>query len=133
MNGKPKEEDIRRLFNHIRNVNASKQRLHVGNGGAKHEFDLYEISRVIGGISTSPWTNKTQKRSTNTGGQDRLSTELLWLTLWEGKEARVVIVTDVEMAQKLIKRFQGCSFPYQIEIVHFDAASDVFTSVGFLP
>ena len=131
MNEKPSEEKIRRLFNHIRNVNASKQRLHVGNGGAKHEFDLYEISRVIGGISTSPWTNRTG--STNTGGQDRLSTELLWLTLWEGKEARVVIVTDMEMAQKLLKRFQGCSFPRQIEIVHFDAASDVFTSVGFLP
>ena len=127
------EETIRQLFNTTRSVNASKHRLPVGHGGAKHEFDLYEANSVIGGISTSPWTNKTQIRSSNSGGQDRLSAELLWLTLWEGNEKRVVIVTDEEMARRLLLRFRGCPFPHQIEIVRFDDSSGILKSEGFLP
>lgn len=133
MNEKPSEEKIRRLFNTTRSVNASKQKLPVGGSGAAHEFDLYEAGRVIGGISTSPWTNKTEKRSSNTGGQDRLSTELFWLTLWQGMEARALVVTDEEMACKLLSRFRGCPFPHRIEIIRFDDPSEVFSSVGFLP
>jgi hypothetical protein len=127
------EETIRQLFNTTRIVNASKRRLPVGRGGAKHEFDLYEANSVIGGISTSPWTNKTQIRSSNSGGQDRLSTELLWLTLWEGSEERVIVVTDEEMARRLLRRFRGCPFPHRIEIVLFDSPSGILTSKGFLP
>lgn len=127
------EETIRQAFNTERGFRASKHRLPVGLEGAKHEFDLYEADHVIGGISTSPWTNRTQLKSSNSGGQDRLSAELLWLSLWKGMEARVVIVTDKEMAERLLSRFRGCGFPHPIEIVLFESLSETLTTVGFLP
>ena len=120
------EEEIRSLFNHQNQVCAKKQSLGVGN----HEFDLYDADKVIGGITTSPWKCKTG--SNNTGGQDRASTELLWLSLWEGKERRVIILSDREMADRLLKRWQGCSFPRQIEIIHYAKSTKRLKPIGEL-
>lgn len=131
INNKPSEESIRSRFNSFYNINAIKQRLKLGNGGAKHEFDLYDAGKLIGGINTSPWKNKTG--SNNTGGQDRVSTELLWLSLWEGKEKRVVVLTDLEMAERNISRFSGCAFPNKIEIILFDLNGQDFIPIGFIP
>lgn len=73
------ELEIRNHFNSCYRVNTEKDVIRIGSKGASHEFDLYECSKVIGGITTSPWKNRTG--SSNTGGQDRASTELLWLAL----------------------------------------------------
>jgi hypothetical protein len=124
------ENLVRAEFNAANNVNAQKQTLSVGTGNASHEFDLYETGRVVGGISTSPWFNKS--RSNNTGGQDRAATELLWLSLWPGNEKRVHVLTDKEMAQRLFKRFSGAGFPHRIEIQHFGIKTKEFSVVGTL-
>lgn len=126
------ESEITTLFNKQEQVNLKKTKLKVGQKDACHEFDIYEKGKFIGGISTSPWTNKTPRRSTNTGGQDRVSTELLWLTLWVGKEQRVVILTDEEMATRTLQRWQGCPFTYQIKIIHYDDSKRLFETVGVL-
>ena len=42
---------------------ADKTVKRVGQRNASHEFDLYVLGRFIGGISTSPWTNKTLRGS----------------------------------------------------------------------
>ena len=126
------ESEIISLFSKQNQVKAKKNVLKVGQAGASHEFDLYVPEMFIGGISTSPWTNKTLRRSTNTGGQDRCSTELLWLTLWEGTEHRVIILTDIEMADKLLKRWRGCAFPHKIEIIHYNSSEQYFETVGIL-
>lgn len=131
INNKPSEESIRSSLNRLYNINATKQRLKLGSSGAKHEFDLYDAGKLIGGINTSPWKNKTG--SNNTGGQDRVSTELLWLTLWEGYEKRVIVLTDSEMAERIIARFSGCAFPKKIEIILFDLNRQDFISIGFIP
>jgi hypothetical protein len=131
INNKPSEESMRLKFNSFYRLNTTKQRLALGNGGAKHEFDLYDAGKLIGGINTSPWKNKTG--SNNTGGQDRVSTELLWLSLWEGKEKRVVVLTDREMAERIISRFSGCAFPNKIEIILYDHNSQDFIFIGFIP
>ena len=124
------EEEVRSLFNRYNQTDAKKAVLSVGRKGASHEFDLYDSSKVVGGVTTSPWKNKTG--SYNTGGQDRASTELLWLALWEGNENRVMILTNKEMADKLFKRWQGCPFPHQIEIIHYDDSKRLFEVVGVL-
>lgn len=124
------ELEIVSLFNSKNGTNAKRKVLQVGSGGASHEFDLYEPNKVIGGITTSPWKNKTG--SQNTGGQDRASTELLWLTLWYGNERRVMILTDQEMADMLHKRWKGCPFPNKIEIMHCNLSQRKFDIVGIL-
>jgi hypothetical protein len=122
------EERARRSLNEHRGTTAKKSVLSVGTAGASHEFDMFEEGKIIRGISTSPWTNKTG--TTNTGGQDRATAELLWLSLWSGQEVRVL--TDTEMAEKIYGRFAGCPFPYPIEILNFDIAAGEFTSKGIL-
>ncbi len=124
------ESLVRAEFNKMNNTNAQKSKLSFGNSNASHEFDVYEKSRVIGGISTSPWLNKSG--SNNTGGQDRAATELLWLSLWKGREKRVLILTDEEMADRVFKRFSGASFPSKIEIQHFVVNTRNFRVVGML-
>lgn len=52
---------VRDSYNSKHSCNARKEILDIGDQGAKHEFDLYEEGKVIGGISTSPWKNKTKK------------------------------------------------------------------------
>lgn len=117
-------------FNSQYGTDARKQTPQVGNANAKHEFDLYEPGKVIGGVTTSPWTNKTG--STNTGGQDRAAAELLWLSLWGGEERRILIVTDPEMARRLLERFGGCPFPKPIEILQYNNHKKQLVEVGRL-
>jgi hypothetical protein len=121
---------VRTEFNATNKLNAQKQTLSVGTGNASHEFDLYEKDKIIGGISTSPWFNKSG--SNNTGGQDRAATELLWLSLWPGHEKRIHVLTDNEMAQRLFRRFASAGFPHRIEIQHFDIKTKTFSVIGTL-
>lgn len=124
------ESLVRDEFNIANNASAQKHTLSLGAGTASHEFDLYETDKVIGGISSSPWFNKS--KSNNTGGQDRAATELLWLALWSGSEKRIHVLTDKEMACRLFKRFSGARFPQTIQIQHFDIKTRKFTVVGTL-
>jgi hypothetical protein len=124
------ESLVRTEFNAANGTSTTKQTLSLGTAGALHEFDFYEKSKIIGGISTSPWVNKSG--SNNTGGQDRAATELLWLTLWPGGEKRVHVLTDKQMANRLFKRFSGVGFHKSIEIQHFDMKAKTFHVVGTL-
>jgi hypothetical protein len=130
MNYIKKEKDVRDEFNHQNKTKTVKAVLPIGNQGAKHEYDLFEKGKIIGGISTSPWFNKTG--SNNTGGQDRASAELFWLSLWNGMEKRVHILTDFEMAKRLHQRFKGVPLNAKIEIIHFDLTEKHFKSIGKL-
>lgn len=106
------EREIREAFNTCFRFESQKKVCNLGE--SKHEFDVYEEEKLIGGINTSPWRNKSG--TNNTGGQDRVCTELLWLTLWNGKEKRVLILTDCEMFEKILKRFKGINFSKPIEV-----------------
>lgn len=102
----------------------------MGQTEKPREFDIYEANRVIGGITTSPWKNRSG--SSNSGGQDRASAELLWLTLWPGDERRIMILSDEDMANRLLKRFRGSYFPHHIEIIHYDSSLREFKELGRL-
>lgn len=130
MNYLQKEKFVREQFNIYYKTKAVKAILPIGNENAAHEFDLFEKEKVIGGISTSPWFNKTG--SNNTGGQDRSIAELFWLTFWNGLEKRVHILTDNEMAIRLYNRFKGVPMMSKIEIIHFDLIQRLFTPIGEL-
>ena len=124
------EKIVRNSYNSKHSCNARKKTLPIGTQGAKHEFDLYEEGKVIGGISTSPWTNKTG--TNNTAGQDRVSTELLWLILWPGKEKRVLILTDHDMSKKIHEKFRGTPFAKKVHVFHFDLENKSFKKTGEL-
>lgn len=124
------EESVRSLFNRMEVTRADKTRLRVGDSGATHEYDLYETGKIIGGITTSPWKNSTG--TNNSGGQDRASTELLWLTLWSGAERRVMVFTDLSMANNITKRWGGCPFPHRIDILHCELAQNQIHVIGTL-
>ena len=125
------EEEVRSLFNRHNQTKAEKRKhLPVGQQGASHEFDLYDLHKVIGGITTGTWL--TKNGNYNTGAQDRASTELLWLTLWAGDERRVMILSDNKMADNLFRRWQGCPFTHQIEIIHYNLTQKRFETVGVL-
>ncbi len=127
------ERDARRLFNEKYQAKAEEKETELPLGqNTKHKFDIYECGKFIGGITTSTWKCNTVLKSNNSGGQDRASTELLWLSLWQGRERRVMILTDTEMADRLFKRWQGCKFPRQIEILHCDESKRLFETVGVL-
>lgn len=119
---------VRTAYNVANSASATKKTLSLGTAAASHEFDLYETNKIIGGISTSPWFNKSG--TNNTGGQDRAAAELLWLTLWPGSEKRVHVLTDKEMAHRLLKRFSGAGFPKKLEIQYFDLKAKKFTVEG---
>jgi len=125
------ERDARHLFKKQYQVEVkdNETKLPIGKNST-HKFDLFALDKFIGGITTSPWKNKSG--SNNTGGQDRASTELLWLTLWSGEAHRVMILTDQEMASKLLKRWQGCPFPHRIEIIHCDLNVEKLYTIGVL-
>ncbi len=125
-----REIEIREHFNKQYQLNAEKRTLAIGRLSAHHEFDLFEDDKVIGGITTSPWI--VGKGSNNTGGQDRVAAELLWLSLWSGNERCVMILSDREMAEKISLRFKGCTFSHQIEILFYDIAQGTFTKIGLL-
>ena len=126
------ESTVRTEYNKYKGTNAKKTRLSIGIGcgTASYEFDLYELNVVIGCISTSSWFNETG--TNNTGGQDRASSELSWLSLWQGNESRVHILTDKEMAHRLFKKHSGALFPHSIEIHHFEINTKRFSLIGTL-
>ncbi|MGH8397633.1 MAG: hypothetical protein ACRETA_05245 [Gammaproteobacteria bacterium] len=129
------EKTVRDAFNGLVGTSAKKEILRFGKGAPSHEFDIFEKKKVIGGISTSPWFNKpkgSKRRTGNTAGQDRAATELLWLSLWQGPERRVHILTDKEMTKRLFKKFTGACFQKNVEIHHFDLESKKFRHVGTL-
>ena len=107
------ESMVRSEFDKVYNTNTIKSKRNVGKKGPFHEFDLYEINKIIGGVNSSPWLNQTG--SNNTGGQDRAATELLWLSLWQGSEKRVLVLTDKNMALNLFKKFSGCNSPIKLK------------------
>jgi hypothetical protein len=106
MNPKRFEKEARDAFNESQGSNARKSRVPVGN--QRHEFDLYEPNVGVGGISTSPWLNRTG--TNNTGGQDRVTAELLWLNLCRSAEKKVLILKDKSMADNIYKRFGRSGF-----------------------
>ena len=97
-------------------------------GQSLHEFDVFQSNKIIGGITTSPWFNSTG--SNNTGGQDRVAAELLWLSLWQGQERRVMILSDETMADRICKKYQGCEFKHLIEIIYYDKDKKTLTEKG---
>ena len=123
------EKQVRLHVNAQYKVDAQKKRLLVGQK-ARHEFDLYDPNKVIGGISTSPWQCSTG--SNNSGGQDRVSAELLWLSVWEGNERRIMVLTNHEMATNLFDRWEGCKFVHPIEIIYYNSSQKSFEPIGKL-
>jgi hypothetical protein len=101
-----------------------------GKNGPTHEFDIYLENVVVGGVSTSPV--KTSRGRSNTGGVDRACSELLWLTLWPGKERRIHVLTERDLAQKLVDRFRGARFPSAITIYHYIRETDQLEKIGSL-
>lgn len=105
-----------------------RKRTTFGTNGPTHEFDIYLENVVVGGVSTS--TAKTSGGNSNTGGIDRACSELLWLTLWPGKERRIHVLTDRDLAQKLVDRFRGANFPSTITIYQYRPQADLLVEIG---
>lgn len=130
-----KEQEVRGEFNTVNKCHAEKKRLNVGSLGAKHEYDLYEEGKYIAGISTSPWKNKpkdSKKPTNNTGGQDRAAAEILWLSIWDGDEKRMHILTDDEMAKNIFAKFSGAPLRKEVTIIHYSLCNKIFTKIGIL-
>lgn len=102
------EERARDAFNKSQGTRARKSVVTIGR--AQHEFDLYQEGIVAGGISTSPWVNRTARRTNNSGGQDRVAAELLWLHLCSSARRKVLILRERDMADGVNRRFGGSSF-----------------------
>ncbi len=124
------EGTVRDAFNAVFDGVAQPASPVVGGRAARHPFSLFDPGRVIGAIVAAPWRDRVQQESSSSPGQDRATAELLWLTLWEGPERRVLVVTDLDMAQGLITRFHGCYVPANIDVLHFDAAAHSFYLAG---
>jgi hypothetical protein len=117
------EPAARAAFDLAFGTRSVRQRLPVGRRGAEHEFALHAPGKAIGSIVTARWDGAADPRSGTTPGQDRASAELLWLSLWEGRERRVLVATDLELAQRLVARYAGCYLPAQVEVHHCDITS----------
>jgi len=116
------EQAARKAFNRNQGTDAQKSKASIGR--TEHEFDLYdEVGSIAGGISTSPWRNKTG--TNNTGGQDRQIAELLWLSLCTSIKRKALILRDKKMAEEITQRFGGSSFfSPAIEIWLYDDTTD---------
>jgi hypothetical protein len=98
----------------------------VSIGKTQHEFDLYQEGAITGGISMSPWVNKTAKRTNNSGGQDRVAAELLWLHLYSSAKRKVLILKEKDMADGIYHRFGGNQFfipPVEVWLFNTDVAT----------
>lgn len=129
------EQRVRAAFNTTHAVQTRKQRLIMPGGHARHEFDLYDEGRVIGGVSTSPWRNlakEGKRRTYNTAGQDRATTEIFWLSHWKGAERRIHILTDEDMADKLYGRLRAIPMLSSVDVLRFNLQNDSFTVIGSL-
>ena len=124
------EEKARAAINKLHDTQASSNKRNLSEGGPIHEFDIFQEEKIIGGVSTSPYL--TTKGNPNTGGRDRAIAELLWLSLWQGKEKRVHVLTCSSMAQWLFKRFVGANFPFPITIYWYCLEKDELEEVGGL-
>lgn len=122
------EDQARDAINELLGCSAISAKLEVGADGPRHEFDIYAKGRVIGGVSTG--THKTSNKKSNTGSCDRACAELLWLSLWPGSEMRVHVLSDIAMADWLVRRFEKAPFARQIEIYHFDRDRFALKLVG---
>lgn len=118
---------VSNLFGGIAVKNA---RISLGSENVTHEFDIYAKDLLIGGVSTSPL--KTSGGKSNTGGRDRACSELLWLSLWSGKESRIHVLTDRALAEWLVTRYKGISFPSKIDIYFYNIESKILIKVGML-
>jgi hypothetical protein len=107
---------------------AESKKLAVGADGPLHEFDIYADGVVIGGVTTG--THKTSDGKSNTGSCDRACAELLWLSLWPGRESRVHLLTDRPLADWLFKRFSRAPFSRKIDIYHYNPAFDSLAHIG---
>ena len=124
------EDAARKAIGQMYACSPECRKLRVGSSGAVHEFDIYAENVVVGGVSTSPLTIGQSNR--NTGGTDRASRELLWLSLWPGREARIHVLTDRALAQWLCNQFRGVLFPRTLTIYHYDCASGLLDRIGAL-
>ncbi|NWF77939.1 MAG: hypothetical protein HXY36_05040 [Chloroflexi bacterium] len=117
------ERKARDAFNRNEGTNAQKSNVTVGK--KQHEFDLYEQGVVVGGISTSPWLNRTPKRTSNSGGQNRVAAELLWLHFCRSAKRKVLILKEKDMADGINNRFGGNGFfSPAIEVWLYDPTAD---------
>jgi|SRR5690554_5763 len=124
------ENSARMAINERFNCNSACAKKSLSGSGPKHEYDIYRENEIIGGVSTSPYL--TSKGKCNTGGRDRAAAELLWLSLWQGKENRVHVLTCESMASWLYKRFGGSVFPFKITIFHFCPVKKQLREIGVL-
>lgn len=108
--------------------NAASAKLAVGSGGPIHEFDVFDEGIVIGGVSTGTFRTSTGK--TNTASRDRAAAELLWLSLWQGDETRVHLMTDRPLADWVYQRFGRAPFPCTIDIYHYCQVSSALELIG---
>jgi hypothetical protein len=123
------EQASRRAFN--KSQGTSTQKSIVSVAGKQHEFDLYEPGVIAGGINSSTWRTRTGKN--NTGGQDRVTAELLWLHLCTSVKRKVLILRDRDMAEGIKHRFGGVNFfSPPIEIWLYDTGADTITHYGDL-
>ena len=120
------EKMARYAFNKSQGTNARKSKISIMK--AQHEFDIYQEGLVVGGISTSPWLNRTLKRTHNSGGQDRVTAELLWLYLCDSCKRKILILKEKDMADGIYRRFGGNRFfAPAVEIWLFDPTSNSLT------
>jgi len=120
------EETARKAFNESQGTKAEKRRVSIRR--AKHEFDLYQEGVVAGGVSTAPWVNRTARRTNNSGGQDRVTAELLWLHLCDSAKRKVLILKERDMADKISHRFGECGFfSPPVEVWIFDPKANAIT------
>ncbi len=120
------ERRARDAFNGSQGTNSQKSRVTIGK--KQHEFDLYQEGVVVGGISTSPWRNRTPKRTNNSGGQDRVAAELFWLHLCSSARRKVLILKEKDMAGGINSRFGGSGFfSPTVEVWLYDPEADTIT------
>jgi len=124
------EAIVRDAINERFKSNSINSRQPVAENGHIHEFDIYESGLIIGGVSTG--TKVTSGGSSNTGSKDRAAAELLWLSLWQGHEKRVHVLTSKDLAEWLFNRFNGATFPFKITILHFDTETKELGEIGTL-
>ena len=124
------EEAARTAVGEQLNCTPRRTTLQLANDGPKHEFDIYSIGKVIGGVSTS--SLHTSGGKTNTGGCDRALAELLWLSLWAGTEHRIHVLTNRRLAEWLVRRFTGLAFAREVTVYHYNHRTGRLSSVGTL-
>lgn len=120
------ERRARDAFNKSQGTNSQKSVVTVGK--KQHEFDLYQEGVAVGGISTSPWRNRTPKHTNNSGGQDRVATELFWLHLCSSARRKILILKEKDMADGINGRFGGSAFfSPRVEVWLYDLEPDTIT------